>query len=114
MAATGLVISAAATDDLKNIYQHTVEVRGKAQADKYWSGIKKQLWLLAQQPQMGRQRPELSPDIRSLIINRHVIFYRVNAMQVEIIRLLNGRQDVDNHLMNGRVLRPSGGCDDGR
>lgn len=35
-------------------------------------------------------------------------------MQVEIIRLLNGRQDVDNHLMNGRVLRPSGGCDDGR
>ncbi len=42
---------------------------------------------------MGIEPPELLPDVRSLVIQSHTVFYRVVAMRIEIIRLLHGRQD---------------------
>jgi len=47
---------------------------------------------------MGIERPELLPNVRSLAIQSHTVFYRVVAKRIEIIRVLHGRQDPERHL----------------
>ncbi|MES9942696.1 MAG: type II toxin-antitoxin system RelE/ParE family toxin [Candidatus Thiodiazotropha sp. 6PLUC7] len=70
----------------------------QSQSESYLTTIKKQLWLLTQQPLMGTERSELLPDSRSLPIESHTLFYRVTVNRVEIIRVLHGRQDPQRHL----------------
>jgi toxin ParE1/3/4 len=98
MASHQLVIAPAAKHDLKEIYQYGLRQWGQSQSESYLSTIKKQFWLLNQQPLMGTERPELLPDTRSLPIKSHTLFYRVTANKVEIIRVLHGRQDPQRHL----------------
>ena len=93
-----LFIAPAAINDLKDIYQYGLRQWGQAQSDSYLLGIKNQFWLLTEQPLMGAERPELLPDIRSLPIESHTLFYRVTSNKVEIIRILHGRQDPQRHL----------------
>jgi len=98
MASHQLVIAPAAKNNLKEIYQYGLRQWGQSQTESYLSTIKKQFWLLTQQPLMGTERPELLPDTRSLPIESHTLFYRVTANRVEIIRVLHGRQDPQRHL----------------
>jgi toxin ParE1/3/4 len=98
MARHQLVIAPAAKNDLKDIYQYGLRQWGQSQSESYLSTIKKQLWLLTQQPLMGTERPELLPNTRSLPIESHTLFYRVAVNRVEIIRVLHGRQDLQRHL----------------
>ena len=93
-----LVIAPAAKNDLKEIYQYGLRLWGQTQSESYLSTIKKQFWLLTQQPLIGTQRPELLPDVRSLPINSHTLFYRVTTTRVEVILVLHGRQDPQRHL----------------
>ena len=88
-----LVIAPVARDDLKNIYQYGRRQWGKARSDSYMAILQDQFWSLTEQPLMGIEPPELLPDVRSLVIQSHTVFYRVAAMRIEIIRLLHGRQD---------------------
>ena len=45
-------------------------------------------------PLMGRERPELSPGLRSLVSGRHVIFYRRMPDGIEVARVLDGARDL--------------------
>jgi toxin ParE1/3/4 len=93
-----LVISPAAKSDLKDIYQYGLRQWGQAQSDDYLANLKNQFWLLTEQPLMGTERPELLPDMRSLPIESHTLFYRVTANRLEILRVLHGRQDPQRHI----------------
>ena len=42
---------------------------------------------------MGAEREELLPDMRSFSVDSHVVFYRLQQSQVEVVRVLHGRQD---------------------
>ena len=98
MASHQIIITPAAKNDLKKIYQYGLRQWGKTQSEGYLSTLKHQFWLLTQQPLMGMERPELLPDMRSLPIDSHTLFYRITANRVEIIRVLHGRQDPHRHL----------------
>ncbi len=98
MASHQLVIAPAAKTDLKDIYQYGLRQWGQAQSESYLAAIKNQFWLLTQQPLMGAERNELLPEVRSLPIESHTLFYRVTTDTVEIIRVLHGRQDPQRHL----------------
>lgn len=93
-----LVIAPAAINDLRNIYRYGLRQWGKLRSEGYLAAIKSHFQLLTQQPFMGAERPELLPGIRSLPIESHTLFYRATANQVEIIRILHGRQDPHRHL----------------
>lgn len=93
-----LVVSPAARDDLQGIYQFGLHHWGSAQASTYLESIKTLLWRLTEQPQMGMERVELLPDMRSFPVERHVVFYRFRASHIEIVRILHGRQDPKFHL----------------
>ena len=48
--------------------------------------------LLAEQPAVGRVRSEFGVDVRSFVVERYVIYYRVDG-DVLIARVLHGRRD---------------------
>lgn len=98
MISLSLVLSPAAREDLRAIHQYGAHQWGKPRSDEYMNSLKDKLWLLLQQPEIGKARPELSPDVRSVSVTSHVIFYQVQREQLQIIRILHGRQDVTRHL----------------
>jgi len=98
MPAHQLVIAPAAKADLKEVYQYGLRQLGQTQSDSYLENLKDHFWFLIEQPLMGVERPELLPGIRSLPIESHALFYRVTTDTVEIIRVLQGRQDPQRHL----------------
>lgn len=46
-------------------------------------------------PFIGRDRSALSQGIRSIVAYPYVIFYRIEASGIAIIRVLHGRRDID-------------------
>lgn len=93
-----LVIAPAAKSDLKGIYQYGLHRWGESQSDKYLNNFKEQFLVLSEQPLIGTARPDLLLDMRTLPIQSHVVFYRVSANSVEIVRILHGRQDPNRHM----------------
>ena len=51
--------------------------------------------LLEAHPFAGRARNEVRPGLRSMAASPHVVFYRVNDDVAEIVRVLDGRRDLD-------------------
>ncbi len=50
---------------------------------------------LCNMPQVGRARPDLGRDVRSIPHGGYVIFYRIVDAEVEIARVLHGARDVE-------------------
>ncbi|ONF43279.1 plasmid stabilization protein [Marinobacter lutaoensis] len=98
MMAYTLVISPVARDDLKQIYQYGALNWGISRATSYLEHIKEQLWHLTEHPEMGVMRDELLPAMRSLSVDSHVVFYRLQELQVQIVRVLHARQDPQLHI----------------
>lgn len=73
-----LVLSPAAKNDLKEIYQHRLHQWGYSQSNRYLETLKKRLWSLIEQPHIGIERPELIRGIRSFPVNSHIIFLQNN------------------------------------
>ena len=63
-------------------------------ADRILDGLEERFNLVATQPLMGRERPELVPKLRSFVAGRYVIFYLPLEDGIDIVRVLDGRQDI--------------------
>jgi toxin ParE1/3/4 len=88
-----LVLSPRSLDDLKDTHQYGVLNWGAAQASDYLNTLKACFWKLTEQPEMGVEREELLPNMRSFSIENHIIFYRLQSRHIEIVRVLHARQD---------------------
>jgi toxin ParE1/3/4 len=93
MAAYKLVISPAAREDLKVIYQYGCGAWGVRRSSQYLDRLKDQLWGLIDNPELGVKRDELVRGIRSVSVDSHVLFYRIKNRRLEVIRVLHARQD---------------------
>jgi len=93
-----LVISPAAKSDLKNIFQFGLRNWGQSQSESYLENLKDHVWNLTEQPLIGIERPELLDNIRSSPVESHMLFYRVLSKQIEIVRILHGKQDPQRHI----------------
>jgi toxin ParE1/3/4 len=93
-----LIISPVAQNDLKDIYQFSLRNWGANQSLKYLENLKERFWALTEQPLLGIERFELLPGMRSLPVESHIVFYQVRSKQIEIIRVLHGRQDPNRHI----------------
>lgn len=49
-------------------------------------------------PELGRARLELGPEIRSWAVGSYIVFYRIGAVAVEILRILHGARDIGDVL----------------
>jgi toxin ParE1/3/4 len=83
-----------ARQDLDEIWLYIAEDNPPA-ADDLLDALYERFVLLAQQPFLGRARPELAPNLRSFPVGNYVIFYRPIDDGVEIARVLRGSRDID-------------------
>ena len=98
MSAYTLAIAPLAKHDLKHIYDYGVSNRGVRQASDYLDNLNEHFWGLTEQPKMGIEREELLPGIYSFPVDSHIVFYRLQQSQVEVVRVLHGRQDPQRHI----------------
>lgn len=90
-------LSRKADTDLARIYLDGAAQFGTAQAEAYFARIERTLELLADQPLMARERPELSPPVRIHPCGAHVIVYLVAGADILIVRIRHGREDWAQH-----------------
>jgi toxin ParE1/3/4 len=64
-------------------------------ATRFVRTIRARCRLLAKQPWIGRERPELRPGLRSFAVRSYVIFYRIIGDTVEIVSVVHGARDID-------------------
>ena len=92
-------LTPSAKSDLIEIWNYTVETWGEKQAEKYLQDIEDKLNQLAANPELGRQRPEISSGYYSFSAQKHIIFYLHSDNHIDIIGILHGKMDIDKNLM---------------
>jgi len=90
--------SAQAEADLLDIWLYTADEWNLTQADNYLTQLGRAIENLVEHPEMGKDRSELRAGYRSLRVNHHIIFYRLNASEVEVIRVLHESVDIESHI----------------
>lgn len=88
-----LDVSAAAEADLAAIAEY-VAADSPAAALRLLQKLRQKLSALAGAPGIGRARPELGADLRSLAVGSYLVFYRERPDRVEIVRILHGARDL--------------------
>ena len=64
-------------------------------ARRWVQNTRAQFKFLARNPGMGQVRDELRPALRSFSHGNYVVFFRVQAEALEIVRVVHGRRDVN-------------------
>ena len=85
-------LSDLAEQDLEKIWSYVAEDASPATADRLIDAIIDRFELLAEQPRMGRLRPEFGEGVRSFTVESYVIYDRHEG-NVVIARILHGRRD---------------------
>ena len=86
------LLSSLAEDDLREIWLYVADDTSESAADRLIDAIVERFELLAEQPRMGRCRPEFGEGVRSVSVENHVIYYRDESEPL-IARVLHGRRD---------------------
>ncbi len=81
--------------DISEIWKYYANVASRRTADKIAREIGEACRLLEDQPFAGRARDEVRLGLRSIAAPPHVVFYRVKDDIAEIVRVLDGRRDLD-------------------
>ena len=84
-----------ALDDRERIWDYYARVAGSHTAEKILREIAEVIRLIEEHPFAGRARNELRPGLRSFAAPPHVVFYRVVNDTPQIVRVLDGRQDIE-------------------
>ena len=84
-----------ALNDRETIWDYYAQVTGRHTAEKVLREIAKVIALIEEHPFAGRARNEVRPGLRSFAAPPHVVFYRVIDDTPQIVRLLDGRQDIE-------------------
>jgi toxin ParE1/3/4 len=87
------ILAPSSTRDLDRLSQYFFATNIEA-GERLFKVLNQQFYNLAKFPNIGKPYPHLNPNIRGLIIEKYIIFYRVTTTQVEIVRVVDGRQDL--------------------
>jgi len=86
-----------AINDVNDIYRYGVETFGLKQADEYES----QIWQLIEKLSFNydifpecRYIPTKSKMYRWIILEAHVIVYRISANEIQVLRILSSRRSI--------------------
>jgi toxin ParE1/3/4 len=92
-----IVYLASVEGDLLDIFSYIAETSDSvAIGENFVVKLRERCASLANLPGMlGRARPELRADIRSLPYKGYVIFFRYFEDRVEIVNILEGHRDLD-------------------
>jgi toxin ParE1/3/4 len=89
------VWSPEALDDIDHLWDYYAHIAGRATADKIIREIAKIAKTIDDFPYAGRARDEIQAGLRSLTATPQIVFYRLKNDRPEIVRVLDGRQDIE-------------------
>lgn len=91
-------LSPEADRDLEDIFDYTEREFGIDQAIEYLSGFEGMFTKLVHNPELGKEREEIREGLRSLLKEKHVVFYRILGNRIRIVRILHGSRDLRTFL----------------
>jgi toxin ParE1/3/4 len=91
-----VIWSPEAQTDLADIWSYYRETAGPQLADSRLRAISSACLLLEEHPLAGRAREEIRPGLPSVLVGPHVVFYRVMGETAQIVRVLDGRRDIED------------------
>ncbi|MEG4249643.1 MULTISPECIES: type II toxin-antitoxin system RelE/ParE family toxin [unclassified Microcoleus] len=83
-----------AIQDIEQIADYIASRSGLDRADRFLSNLDAKFAKIAQFPNIGRQRDEILPLLRSLSIDNYLILYMPIGQDVEIFRVVSGYRDL--------------------
>ena len=83
-----------AKEDLFDIWNYVWLDANAVIADKLLKEIDGACFVLGAWPEYGRARNDVRKGLRSIVVSRYVVFYRVTKNAIEIVRVLDERRDV--------------------
>lgn len=86
-----------AENDLRAIARYTLEQWGQEQRETYLRALDRRFHWLAENPALGRPRPDVKEGYFSYPEGRHVIFYLIREGGIDIIGIPHQRMDVRNY-----------------
>ena len=92
-----VVLSDRAKSDLLQIYKSGVTAWGRNRANDYYDQITARLNEVAEFPDIGPNRPEISDDAQTLLVNKHILLYEASADQIHVLRVLHVRMDLEQN-----------------
>ncbi|MDH4320993.1 MAG: type II toxin-antitoxin system RelE/ParE family toxin [Desulfobulbaceae bacterium] len=87
-------LTSKAADDIVAIFQDGARLFGGEQAERYHLGLAQVFALLAENPEMARERKEITPPVRIHPYGAHLIVYLVEQNRdVLIVRVRHGHEE---------------------
>ena len=91
-------LSIRAEKDILEIFSYGLTNFGAARTEKYYLGLDETFSLIADNPEIGRRRPDIDAATRSFVHQSHVIYYKIQADFILIVRILGEKQDPLRHM----------------
>ncbi len=89
-----------AVEDLNQIWEYSFDTWSEEQADYYYQMLINICEDLADNPRVGKAYDTILPGLMGFIANQHIIIYRViEAGLIEVVRILHGRMDFKNRVL---------------
>ncbi|MBD2742303.1 type II toxin-antitoxin system RelE/ParE family toxin [Coleofasciculus sp. FACHB-1120] len=80
--------------DIEQIADYIARQSGLDQGDRFLNKLDAKFVKIAQFPNLGRQRDEILPGLRSLPMDNYLILYMALGQDVEIFRVVSGYRDL--------------------
>ncbi len=88
------IIAPAASRDLEHIAEYFLE-HNVDSGEKLFREFNQKCLNLINFPKMGRSYSYIRPDLRGLPLDGYIILYDLTHEGIEILRIVNGRQDLE-------------------
>jgi len=88
------IVTSRCESQINEIVNYIAEDNVDAAID-FYERLKALFRLISQNPKMGRERPELAEGLRSFPVGKYVVFYRIWAGEVAIVRVVDGARDLE-------------------
>ncbi|KAF3888279.1 MULTISPECIES: type II toxin-antitoxin system RelE/ParE family toxin [Nostocales] len=85
-----------AIKDIEEIADYIAKQSGLAQSELFLSKLNAKFTKIAKFPNLGRQRDEILPGIRSLPVDNYLILYMSIGQDVEIFRVISGYRNLSD------------------
>ena len=95
-----LTFTSSALVDSREILSKLLEAAGQRVAETYFGRFQSTFDRLCRFPRSGAPRPRLGRGVRLAVVRPYLIFYRANDVEVQIVRVVDGRRRITRRTMN--------------
>lgn len=87
-----------AEQDIRDIWLYSFRKWGEVQADKYFDELTNAINSIPENPHIGIACDYIREGYRQLHVNHHMVFYRITAEKIIIVRVLGESMDYKRHI----------------